>query len=98
MRPKTIMTEALIVGQTSTDGILKRKLTSSELVVLTFGKLHTGSILELFVHVLDLILIYGDLRRLENRGLNKGQSGVTIIIKRCVNYLNPYIEMRRALT
>ena len=57
---------------------------SSELVSFSLGELHTGSILELLVHVLDLILIYNDLWGLEYWGFNESQVRVTntaIIIK-----------------
>lgn len=51
---------------------------SSEIFVLVNWELHTCGIFELFVHVLDLILIDGDLRWLENGGLDEGEVGVTI--------------------
>lgn len=49
----------------------------SELIFFAFWKLHLGSVHQLLVHVGDLILVNRDLRRLEDRGLHKGQVGVT---------------------
>lgn len=51
-------------------------------IVITFAlrKFHVGSVLELLVHVLNLILIDGDLRGLKNWSLNECQVGVTIDI------------------
>jgi hypothetical protein len=57
---------------------------SSSEIVITFSlrKIHVGSVLELLVHVLDLILIDGDLRGLEDWGLNESEVGVTIYINK----------------
>jgi hypothetical protein len=58
--------------------ISQRGTSSSEILVLVGRKFHTGGILELLVHVLDLILVDRDLRRLKHGGLNEGQVRVTI--------------------
>jgi hypothetical protein len=57
---------------------------SSSEIVITFSlrKIHVGSVLELLVHVLDLILIDGNLRGLEDWGLNESEVGVTINISK----------------
>jgi hypothetical protein len=60
------------------EGRHKHSGCSEIVVTLALRKLHIGSILELLVHVLDLILIDGDLRGLQDGGLNKGEVRVTI--------------------
>ena len=55
----------------------------SEIVItFTLRKIHVGSVLELLVHVLDLILIDGDLRGLKNWCLDESEVGVTIDINK----------------
>jgi hypothetical protein len=52
--------------------------SSSEIVFLTsLGKVHVSRIVELLVHVVDLLLINGDLGGLKNWCLDKSEVGVT---------------------
>jgi hypothetical protein len=50
----------------------------SEVLVFVGGELHSCGFLDLSVHGLDLALVDGDLRGLQNGGRNKGKAGVTI--------------------
>jgi hypothetical protein len=54
---------------------------SSEIIVFTGRKVHASGILELLVHVLDLLLINCDLARLEDWGFNQSQVGVSIEVR-----------------
>ena len=51
---------------------------SEVITIVTLGEFRVGGICELFVHILNVLLIKNDLRGLKNWSLNKGQIVITI--------------------
>jgi hypothetical protein len=75
-------TRAPAASEAEITSVISEGWPSSSEIVITFSlrKIHVGSVLELLVHVLDLILIDGNLRGLEDWGLNESEVRVTIYI------------------